>query len=147
MVHPKVPCILMTPLCPHSLSFRPMILPDSAQVKVVVPLESRYAAWASFDGKHRIELRQGDSILIRKSSLNMITVDPCAYPCSSLNWFKNLSKYLHWNVRARQKGRNNSEDRKILQKASISDHDGHDEHDWHADHDDADGHDWHDGHD
>ncbi|KAK8465630.1 hypothetical protein PHAVU_009G129700 [Phaseolus vulgaris] len=34
MVHPNVPCMLFTPICPHSLSFRPVILPDSAQLEL-----------------------------------------------------------------------------------------------------------------
>ncbi|KAH9307332.1 hypothetical protein KI387_035243, partial [Taxus chinensis] len=33
-VHPNVPCMLFTPICPHSLSFRPVILPDSAQLEL-----------------------------------------------------------------------------------------------------------------
>lgn len=38
MVHPNVPCILFTPICPHSLSFRPVILPDSAEIELRVRL-------------------------------------------------------------------------------------------------------------
>ncbi|XP_024020712.1 NAD kinase 2, chloroplastic isoform X2 [Morus notabilis] len=34
MVHPNVPCMLFTPICPHSLSFRPVILPDSARLEL-----------------------------------------------------------------------------------------------------------------
>ncbi|XP_077231880.1 putative NAD kinase 2, chloroplastic [Tasmannia lanceolata] len=37
MVHPNVPCMLFTPICPHSLSFRPVILPDSAQLELKIP--------------------------------------------------------------------------------------------------------------
>lgn len=37
-VHPNVPGILFTPICPHSLSFRPVILPDSAQLELKVKL-------------------------------------------------------------------------------------------------------------
>jgi len=37
-VHPNVPCILFTPICPHSLSFRPVILPDSARLELKVTL-------------------------------------------------------------------------------------------------------------
>ncbi|GJN28696.1 hypothetical protein PR202_gb16853 [Eleusine coracana subsp. coracana] len=33
-VHPNVPCMLFTPICPHSLSFRPVILPDSARLEL-----------------------------------------------------------------------------------------------------------------
>lgn len=40
-VHPNVPCMLFTPICPHSLSFRPVILPDSArlELKVIIWLQ------------------------------------------------------------------------------------------------------------
>ncbi|KAF7816813.1 NAD kinase 2, chloroplastic-like [Senna tora] len=38
MVHPNVPCMLFTPICPHSLSFRPVILPDSARLVLKVKL-------------------------------------------------------------------------------------------------------------
>ena len=33
MVHPNVPAILMTPICPHTLSFRPVVLPDSVEAR------------------------------------------------------------------------------------------------------------------
>ena len=36
MVHPHVPAILLTPICPHSLTFRPVILPDYADVELRV---------------------------------------------------------------------------------------------------------------
>ena len=36
MVHPNVPAILMTPICPHTLSFRPVVLPDSVEVELRV---------------------------------------------------------------------------------------------------------------
>ena len=43
MVHPNVPAILFTPICPHSLSFRPVILPDYADVELKVPQDARQA--------------------------------------------------------------------------------------------------------
>eukprot|EP00916_Digyalum_oweni_P000572 GHVL01001137.1.p1 GENE.GHVL01001137.1~~GHVL01001137.1.p1 ORF type:complete len:371 (+),score=55.15 GHVL01001137.1:70-1182(+) len=43
--HPKVPCMLLTPVCPHSLSFRPIILPDHVVLTVKVPKDSRGVAW------------------------------------------------------------------------------------------------------
>lgn len=35
MVHPSVAAILVTPVCPHSLSFRPIILPAGVELKVL----------------------------------------------------------------------------------------------------------------
>ncbi|KAL8231049.1 hypothetical protein R6Q57_000827 [Mikania cordata] len=43
MVHPNVPCMLFTPICPHSLSFRPVILPDSARLELKA---SQTLSWA-----------------------------------------------------------------------------------------------------
>jgi NAD+ kinase len=53
IVYPSVPAILVTPVCAHSLSFRPMILPDSAILSCDVPNLARDDAWVSFDGKYR----------------------------------------------------------------------------------------------
>lgn len=58
LVHPEIPSILITPLCPHTLSFRPMLLPDSMELRICVPFNSRSTAWASFDGRGRIELKR-----------------------------------------------------------------------------------------
>ena len=41
MVHPQVPGILFTPICPHSLSFRPLIFPDYVQLCVQVRVALR----------------------------------------------------------------------------------------------------------
>lgn len=58
LVHPEIPSILITPLCPHTLSFRPMLLPDSMELRICVPFNSRSTAWASFDGRGRVELKR-----------------------------------------------------------------------------------------
>uniref|UniRef100_U9UPM7 ATP-NAD kinase n=1 Tax=Rhizophagus irregularis (strain DAOM 181602 / DAOM 197198 / MUCL 43194) TaxID=747089 RepID=U9UPM7_RHIID len=58
LVHPEIPALLITPICPHTLSFRPMLLPDSMELRICVPYNSRSTAWASFDGRHRVELRR-----------------------------------------------------------------------------------------
>lgn len=57
MVHPSVPAILFTPICPHSLSFRPIIFPDSVQLRVDISEHARSHSWASFDGKFRQQLK------------------------------------------------------------------------------------------
>ena len=34
MVHPNVPAIIISPICPHSLSFRPIVVPAGVEIKV-----------------------------------------------------------------------------------------------------------------
>ncbi|KAK2467804.1 hypothetical protein APHAL10511_000099 [Amanita phalloides] len=100
LVHPEIPAILITPICPHTLSFRPMLLPDTMEVRVCVPYNSRSTAWASFDGRGRVELRQGDHIKIAASRYPFPTV--CADK-QSTDWFHAITRTLKWNERERQK--------------------------------------------
>ena len=46
MVAPSVPCTLLTPIAPHSLSFRPIAIPESSDIQIHVPLYARsHARW------------------------------------------------------------------------------------------------------
>ncbi|KAJ2590159.1 hypothetical protein IWW49_002156 [Coemansia sp. RSA 1797] len=101
LVHPEIPAILVTPICAHTLSFRPMLLPDSMVLRVVIPPDSRNTVWASFDGRHRIELRRGDHIQITASKYPLPTV--CASQSQTQDWMSSLSRCLNWNERKRQK--------------------------------------------
>ncbi|SCV71836.1 BQ2448_4530 [Microbotryum intermedium] len=100
LVHPEIPALLITPICPHTLSFRPMLLPDSMELRICVPYNSRSTAWASFDGRGRVELRQGDHIKVTASQYPFPTV--CAEN-QSTDWFQAISRTLKWNERERQK--------------------------------------------
>ncbi|KAJ5068388.1 nad kinase [Anaeramoeba ignava] len=100
MVHPTVPGILFTPICPHSLSNRPLIFPDCAVLTIRVAENSRGGASVFVDGRRGIKLLNGDYVIIRT---NM-------YPLPSINrtdaiadWFVGLSSILHWNERVVQK--------------------------------------------
>lgn len=100
MVHPNVPCMLFTPICPHSLSFRPVILPDSARLELKIPVDTRSNAWVSFDGKRRQQLSRGDSVRISMSQHPLPTVNKCD---QTGDWFHSLVRCLNWNERLDQK--------------------------------------------
>ncbi|BGP24895.1 hypothetical protein JCM10295v2_003815 [Rhodotorula toruloides] len=100
LVHPEIPAILITPICPHTLSFRPMLLPDSMELRICVPYNTRSTAWASFDGRGRVELKQGDHIKVTASPYPFPTV--CADK-QSTDWFHSIARTLKWNERERQK--------------------------------------------
>lgn len=50
IVHASAQVICVTPICAHSLSFRPLILPIDAKITLVLPSETRTDAWVTFDG-------------------------------------------------------------------------------------------------
>lgn len=100
LMHPDIPAILLTPICPHTLSFRPMILNDSMELKVSIPSKGRGGAFVSFDGKGRVELGRGDEVVVRASRYPFPTV--LSQP---MEWFDAISRTLRWNTRsADQKG-------------------------------------------
>lgn len=94
LVHPDIPAILLTPICPHTLSFRPMLLNDSMLLRIAVPIRSRATAYCAFDGKGRVELRQGDHVTIAASQYPFPTV--LSQPTE---WFDSISRTLKWNTR------------------------------------------------
>ncbi|MBA0684147.1 hypothetical protein Goari_025748 [Gossypium aridum] len=95
----KVPGILFTPICPHSLSFRPLILPEHVTVRIMVPFNSRSPAWASFDGKDRKLLAAGDALLCSMAPWPV----PTACQVDSTNDFlRSIHDGLHWNLRKTQ---------------------------------------------
>uniref|UniRef100_A0A1A8LMT2 NAD(+) kinase n=1 Tax=Nothobranchius pienaari TaxID=704102 RepID=A0A1A8LMT2_9TELE len=99
MIHPNVPAIMITPICPHSLSFRPIVVPAGVELKIKLSREARNTAWVSFDGRRRQEICHGDSITITTSCFPVPSIcfrDPVN------DWFESLAQCLHWNVRKKQ---------------------------------------------
>ncbi|XP_071921963.1 NAD(H) kinase 1-like isoform X2 [Coffea arabica] len=99
MVHPQVPGILFTPICPHSLSFRPLILPEHVTIRVQVPFNSRGHAWASFDGKDRKRLAAGDALVC---SMAPWPVPTACQVDSTSDFLRSIHDGLHWNLRKTQ---------------------------------------------
>ncbi|XP_074321263.1 NAD(H) kinase 1-like [Silene latifolia] len=99
MVHPQVPGILFTPICPHSLSFRPLILPEHVTLRVQVPFNSRGPAWVSFDGKDRKQLAPGDALIC---SMAPWPVPTACQGDSMGDFFRSIHEGLHWNLRKTQ---------------------------------------------
>ncbi|MCJ1483184.1 NAD(+) kinase [Schaereria dolodes] len=97
LTHPSIPGILLTPICPHTLSFRPMVLSDSLLLKVCVPRNSRSTAYASFDGKGRVELRRGDCVHVEAGKYPFPTV--VGEGGTGGEWFESVRRALRWNTR------------------------------------------------
>ncbi len=100
LVMPSIPGILLTPICPHALSFRPAIFPDSVTLKIVLPEGSRHAtAQVCFDGKNPQVLHPGDAVLVTTS------VWPLPAVCRAdqhIDWMNSVKQKLLWNERSLQ---------------------------------------------
>ncbi|KAI1377210.1 ATP-NAD kinase [Hypoxylon crocopeplum] len=101
LCHPENPVMLVTSICAHTLSFRPIILPDTIVLRVGVPYDARTNSWASFDGRERIELFPGDYVTISASRFPFASVQPQGR--RSEDWVNSISGKLGWNTRQKQK--------------------------------------------
>ena len=102
LTHPSIPGILLTPICPHTLSFRPMVLSDTLLLRLVVPKHSRGGAYASFDGKGRVELRRGDEVRVEVGRYPFPTV--VGEGGTGGEWFESVRRALRWNTRGAVQG-------------------------------------------
>lgn len=101
LCHPDNPVMLMTAICAHTLSFRPIILPDTIVLRVGVPYRARTTSWASFDGRERVELHPGDYVTISASRYPFASVQ--SEGSRSEAWVNSISHKLGWNTRQKQK--------------------------------------------
>jgi len=108
LCHPDNPVILVTAICAHTLSFRPIILPDTIVLRCGVPYDARTSSWASFDGRERVELKPGDYVTVSASRFPF----PCVLPMDrrKTDWINSISRTLQWNSRDKPKAFNEWKD-------------------------------------
>lgn len=91
IIHPAVPGILMTPICPFTLTNRPLIVPDSSSIKIRLGKKSS-DIMLTFDGQAGLEINQEHTIVIRKGfyPVKMITLP-------GQHYFDVLKAKLRWS--------------------------------------------------
>jgi NAD+ kinase len=68
LVEPGVPVLMITPICPHTLSARPLVVSADSEVAIQLPtLTGNQEAMATIDGQLGIPLASRDRVLVRKS--------------------------------------------------------------------------------
>ncbi|RZA10771.1 MAG: NAD kinase [Lysobacteraceae bacterium] len=90
MLHPSIPGWVMVPIAPHTLSNRPIVLSDDAEI--VIELVAGRDASANFDMQSLASLLHGDRISVRRSQHQVRFLHPRGW-----SYFDTLRKKLHWN--------------------------------------------------
>ena len=70
IVEPGASLLLLTPICPHTLNTRSIVLAPDDEIRIEIPKGKdgqRQAVEASYDGSHKVRLQTGDSIVIRRA--------------------------------------------------------------------------------
>jgi NAD+ kinase len=90
LLHPSNPGWVLVPIAPHTLSNRPIVLPDG--VEIAIELVSGRDASANFDMQSLASLLHGDRITVRRSQHKVRFLHPKGW-----TYFDTLRKKLHWN--------------------------------------------------
>jgi NAD+ kinase len=95
IAHPSLPVILMTPICPHSLTTRPLILPDDMELSVRIP-QYEGEVFVYLDGQIASDLRVGDRVVITKAESTVRFVKS-----ASQSYFDIIRTKLNWGIENR----------------------------------------------
>jgi NAD+ kinase len=90
LLHPAIGGWVLVPIAPHTLSNRPIVLPDDGEV--AIELVSGRDASANFDMQSLANLLQGDRIVVKRSAHEVRFLHPQRW-----SYFDTLRRKMHWN--------------------------------------------------
>jgi NADH kinase len=94
IVHPSVSSLLLTPVCPQSLSFRPVLLPSDVIIQLKVSKSNRSLAALSIDGRDICLLPPGAMIKIQQSPYPLPSVNRIH---EGVDWVRDINQMLKFN--------------------------------------------------
>lgn len=89
ILHPKLEAITLVPICPHTLSNRPIAVPSASKIELVMVQFDE--AQLSFDGQQQVALACGDRVLVKRAERTISLLHPNEY-C----YFDMLRNKLNW---------------------------------------------------
>jgi NAD+ kinase len=94
IVQPNVDALLLTPIAPHTLTNRPIVIPATSPVRVQPLMEERAEVFVTFDGQAGYQLQAGDDIRVRRADRTLRLIRP-----STRSYFEVLREKLKWGER------------------------------------------------
>ena len=91
IVHPSLDAIVLTPIAPHTLTHRPLVLPASVVITLRPTVDTQAEAIVTFDGQYGVRLRPGDLVHVRRASRPLRLLRT-----SSRTYFDMLRQKLKW---------------------------------------------------
>jgi NAD+ kinase len=92
IVHPRVDAMLITPICPHSLTSRPLVIPGSSIVELEIESDTEeFASYLTVDGQEGFSLSAGDKVKITTSEFSVLFAKSL-----SRTYFEVLGAKLKW---------------------------------------------------
>ena len=93
IIHPGLDAVVLVPICPHTLSNRPLVVSNKSQINIKMCKSRNVDARLSFDGQSNIELKAGDKVVIRHKAHTLKLMHPKGY-----DYYNILRNKLGWSV-------------------------------------------------
>jgi NAD+ kinase len=90
IVQPYIPAVIIAPICPHTLSFRPMVIDSNSKIKVQLVTAGEEVTF-TLDGQRGQVMDKGDVIEVERSDLEL-----CLISSPKRNYFDLVQKKLGW---------------------------------------------------
>jgi NAD+ kinase len=91
ILHPQLQAVVLVPICPHSLTNRPIVLQDTATIEIHVAAEYADETRVTCDGDPMSQIVAGDNIKISRHQQTVHLIHPASH-----DHFANLRAKLHW---------------------------------------------------
>ena len=91
IIYPTMGAVVLTPICPHTLTNRPIVLPDELDIEVVLTAPDSKDIFLSLDGQEGFEISERDRICVKKSETRVLLVQS-----PDKNYFDVLRNKLKW---------------------------------------------------
>lgn len=96
IVHPNASVLLLTPICPRSLSFRPVLLPPETKVAISISKDNQSeAVQVSVDGQEPMQIVRGEEIRVETSPF---PIDVICKKDAMLDWSESINSLLSFNT-------------------------------------------------
>jgi NAD+ kinase len=95
ILHPQLPAVVITPICPHTLSQRPLVVPAETVIglRILDPPKSSGGVYLTLDGQEGLPIRPEFSVEIRPASSPVTLLRP-----PEADHFRNLAEKLKWGT-------------------------------------------------
>ena len=91
ILHPGLSALVLVPICPHTLSDRPIVIDDQSLIELNLTRDAGSSAQLVFDGQRVAEVKAGDKVRIKRSEQFVTLLHP-----EDHDFFKLLRNKLHW---------------------------------------------------
>ena len=92
LLHANLDAIVLVPICPHTLSNRPLVVNADSNVDIIIGDSKQSTAQVTFDGQTAFDVKPGDKISIQRKQKKVRLIHPSNY-----DYYEILRAKLRWS--------------------------------------------------